>query len=251
MFARSKSIIRAWVSAFLVNKPWLAVMYLPKYLMQLYKYRKINHHENVRLLDTYPCLLDGVSHTPFDPHYFYQSAWLARCLSKYPIETHIDIGSSINMLSVLSAYQETIFVDYRPLKADLTGLKCVAGSITKLPFPDASLRSMSSLHVLEHIGLGRYGEPLDPMGSLKACAEITRVMRSGGIFYLSLPVGRERTCFNAHRIYDPRTIVKMFNKFNLLGFSLVNDSAELLYSASLEEAADLEYGCGLFVFKRI
>jgi len=246
-----KTFIKRWIMVFVFNKPWRGIIYIPGYLVQFFKYKKMNKSERVRIIDTYPCLIDRVSHTPFDPHYFYQAAWLARCLSEAPTELHIDVGSSINMLSVLSAFQSTIFVDYRPLMTQLKGLQCVAGTVTNLPFSDLSVKSLSSLHVLEHIGLGRYGDPLDPSGTKKACIEISRIMSPGGKFYMSIPVGRERTCFNAHRIFNPKTIVNMLNDFKLLEFSLVDDDAKFTQHISIEEGDSLEYGCGLFVFEKI
>ena len=92
-------------------------------------------------------------------------------------------------------------------KPDMAGLFTIAGDITRLPFADASIRSLSSLHVIEHIGLGRYGDPIDPSGCFAAMRELSRVLASGGHLYLSTPVGRERVCFNAHRVFAARTIL--------------------------------------------
>jgi hypothetical protein len=58
------------------------------------------------------------------------------------------------------------------------------------------------MHVIEHIGLGRYGEALDPDGDLKAIRELVRVLAAGGNLLVVVPVGRPRIQFNAHRIYD-------------------------------------------------
>jgi SAM-dependent methyltransferase len=105
--------------------------------------------------------------------------------------------------------------------------------------------------VIEHIGLGRYGDPLDPKGSIKAAAELQRVLRPGGKLYLSLPIGRERVCFNAHRVHAPSTVLGMFAQMKLMEFSLVDDEAQYIEHASLKNADKLEYGCGLFIFKKL
>jgi SAM-dependent methyltransferase len=89
------------------------------------------------------------------------------------------------------------FLDVRPLDADIEDLEPIAGSVLELPFADRSLPSVSCLHVAEHIGLGRYGDPLDPAGTRKAIAELQRVTAPGGQLLFSLPVGRQRLCFNA------------------------------------------------------
>jgi hypothetical protein len=161
-------------------------------------------------LDIQPCLVDWSTHTPFDAHYFYQGAWLARRVCSHSITGHVDIGSSVLTISVLSAYIDTIFVDFRPLKTTLPGLISIAGNILDLYFDTNSLRSVSCLHVIEHIGLGRYGDPIDPMGSAKAALELQRVVVSGGSLFISLPVGRERVCFNAHRVHSPTSVLRLF-----------------------------------------
>ncbi|MBI3704986.1 MAG: DUF268 domain-containing protein, partial [Rhizobiales bacterium] len=139
----------------------------------------------------WPCLMDRVSHTPFDPHYYYQAAWLAHNLANAKPPRHVDVGSDNRMLGILSAYVPLVFVDYRPLRVRHAGIAPVAGDIKRLPFADGSIASLSCLHVIEHIGLGRYGDPIDPSGSIAGLHELERVLAPGGRLYLSTPVGRE------------------------------------------------------------
>jgi hypothetical protein len=115
---------------------------------------------------------------------------------------------------------------------------------------DQSVASLSCLHVVEHIGLGRYGDPLDPHGTRRACAELARVLAPGGYLYLSTPVGRERVCFNAHRIHDPRTIPEYLSQLDLVDLSIVDDSGALSSGVSADEGSSLLYGCGLYRFRR-
>ena len=49
--------------------------------------------------------------------------------------------------------------------------------------------------MLEHIGLGRYGDPIDPQGTEKAATELQRVLAPGGDLYLSLPIEKESRVF--------------------------------------------------------
>jgi SAM-dependent methyltransferase len=153
-------------------------------------------------------------------------------------------------MSVLSAVCPTLVLDYRPLRVKLSGLTPIAGSITCLPFADKSLPSISCLHVIEHIGLGRYGDPLDPKGSFRAALELVRVLAPGGKLYLSVPVGRERVCFNAHRVFSASTVMAWFADLQITNFSLVRDDGTFLECASATAADDLEYGCGVFEFTR-
>lgn len=245
-----KTLARHWLLAFIYPRPLIGLFNLPRFFSHLRRYRKTYGAENIGWADMQPCLGDWSTHTPFDAHYFYQGAWLSRQLAQSTPVKHVDIGSSVLCISVLSAWVDTIFVDYRPLKADLPGLSSVAGNILDLSFPDDSIESLSCLHVIEHIGLGRYGDPIDPKGSVKAARELQRVLRPGGKLYLSLPVGRERICFNAHRVHSPDSVVKMFPQLKLDEFSYVDDQGQLRVHQILSAANNLEYGCGLFVFEK-
>jgi SAM-dependent methyltransferase len=141
-----------------------------------------------------------------------------------------------------------VFVDYRPLQAQISGLRVIGGDIKRLPFADGSVRSLSSLHVIEHIGLGRYGDPIDPLAYSVALRELDRVLAPGGYLYLTTPVGRERVCFNAHRVFAPRTILQTLSDLKLDSFDLVDDSGAFTGAVDLARAEQLDYGCGMFAF---
>jgi len=244
-------ILKNWITAFLYPRPLIGLFYLPLFFSHWFKFTRNVAGQTVSLLDSQPCLGDWSEHTPFDPHYFYQGAWLARRVSDANIVKHVDIGSSVLTISVLSAQVDTVFVDYRPLKANLPGLTCIAGDILDLPFPDESVKSLSCLHVIEHIGLGRYGDPIDPRGSIKAAIELQRIVSADGNLFISLPIGRERVCFNAHRVHAPATVLNLFSQMTLVEFSYVNDEGEFFENADMESANNLEYGCGMFHFCKL
>jgi SAM-dependent methyltransferase len=150
---------------------------------------------------------------------------------------------------LLGAKIQVIFLDYRPLVSQLTGLACLAGDILALPFADGSVHSLSCLHVIEHIGLGRYGDPLDPHGTRKAARELSRVLAPGGNLFLATPVGRPRVCFNAHRIHTPETIREYFSDLELLEFSGVDDEGRFVERVDLAALRNNNYACGLYWFR--
>lgn len=244
-------LARRWIMAFIYPRPLIGVFYLPRFFNHWRCYVKSTGAQRISVLDLQPCLGDWSTHTPFDAHYFYQGAWLARRLAASKIARHVDIGSSVLTMSVLSAQIETTFVDYRPLKASLPGLTSIAGNILDLPFADGSVNSLSCLHVIEHIGLGRYGDSIDSQGSVKAAHELQRIVSSGGKLFISLPVGRERICFNAHRVHAPASVLKMFLQMRLVEFSYVDDDGLYHEAKPVEAAIHLEYGCGLFQFEKL
>jgi len=243
--------LRIWAIAFLYPRPFIGFFYLPKYLRALKKYRKLDPEAKIGINDLQPCLGDWTFATPFDPHYFYQGAWAARKLKETAPEKHVDIASSVLMVSVLSGFVETVFVDYRPLKANLSGLTSIPGDILSLPFEDDSITSLSCLHVIEHIGLGRYGDPLDPKGSLKAAKELERVLAPGGNLLVSMPVGISRICFNAHRIHSPSSVLNLFSSLKLVNFSFIDDNGKFHENVAPDQAAFANYGCGLFHFYKL
>lgn len=243
-------ILKRWTLAFLYPRPLVGLYYLPRFFSHWFRYARFSGAEKISVLELQPCLGDWSTHTPFDAHYFYQGAWLARRVCATKTTKHVDIGSSVLTISVLSAQVETVFVDYRPLKTSLPGLTSVAGNILDLPFPDGSVESLSCLHVIEHIGLGRYGDPIDPLGSVKAALELQRVVSRGGSLFVSLPVGRERVCFNAHRVHSPISVLTLFPNMKLIEFSYVNDAGQYCENKSVDDATGFEYGCGLFHFQK-
>jgi SAM-dependent methyltransferase len=202
--------------------------------------------EPLRWRDSFPKLTDRLATSPFDPHYFHQDTWAARRIAELRPSRHVDVGSRVDLVGFLTAVCPVTFVDIRPLEVDIEDLESVAGSVLALPFGDESLESVSCLHVAEHIGLGRYGDPLDPAGTRKAAAELARVLAPGGRLLFSLPVGRPRVEFNAHRVHDPREVATWFSQFELIEFAGVDDDGVFRRHRALEELVDANYACGMF-----
>ena len=226
-----------------------AVRALPRYFRDWRRYSRMPSAEAVRFSDSYPQLHDRSRATPFDPHYFYVSGWAMRRIVADRPARHVDVGSHNLFANLLSAVVPVTFLDYRPLNARLAGLECVGGSILELPFAEHSVQSLSCLHVAEHIGLGRYGDPLDPEGTQKAARELTRVLAAGGRLYFALPVGRPRVCFNAHRVHSPDAIRQLFSGLHLVEFSGVHDDGRFVERIQLNEFRDNDYACGMFLFQ--
>lgn len=202
--------------------------------------------------DRYPCLDDDTGTTHFDRHYVYHPAWAARILRRLHPEVHVDIGSSLFFVSVLSAFIPTRLYDYRPAELALDGLECLAADLTRLQFEDRSIPSLSCMHVVEHVGLGRYGDRLDPNGDLAAMAELQRVLAPGGNLLLVVPVGRPGLRFNAHRVYACAQVVGALPELHLEEFALIPERGPggLIVGATEERVGEEEYGCGCFWFSR-
>jgi hypothetical protein len=157
----------------------------------------------------YPILTDWSQQAGItDPHYFYQDLWAARRIHRRSPSAHVDVGSRIDgFIAHLLTFMPVTIVDIRRLDWDVTCLQFEQADATNLKaFADDSLESLSSLSAVEHFGLGRYGDPVHPLAPFQALAAFERVLAPDGFLYLSVPVGKERLEFNAHRIFAPQTV---------------------------------------------
>jgi hypothetical protein len=214
------------------------------------RYSQMPGAEPLCFIDSMPQVHDRTATSPFDAHYFFLNGWAMRRILALTPKSHVDIGSTVQFANLLGAVVPTCFVDYRPLPARCAGMESVAGDIAALPFADNSIASLSCLHVAEHIGLGRYGDPLNPDGTRQAATQLARVLAPGGSLFFGLPVGQERTCFNAHRVHSPQTICDYFKDLDLIEFSGVHDDGTFVERSSLESFTDDAYACGMYWFRK-
>jgi SAM-dependent methyltransferase len=223
----------------------------PGYFRDWRRYSQMEGAESIRLADTYPCLFDKTSGTGIDSHYFYQHVWAMEKIIACKPALHVDIGSNVDFVGLLSTITKVQFVDIRPMQVNnLPNLESKYGSILELPYEDNSLESGSCQHVAEHIGLGRYGDPLDPLGTRKAAAELARCLKPGGSLYFSLPVGKPKLQFNAHRVHSPRQILEYFKDLKLREFSGSTDDKQFLRNTELSPFEQMRYACGMFLFTK-
>ncbi|MGQ2965250.1 DUF268 domain-containing protein [Methylophilus sp.] len=216
------------------------------YASHLCRLKKIPN-ENFAEFKLAPCINDKTSFTPLEPVYFFQDTWAARKIFELKPNNHHDIGSSAKTIGILSQFTPITMIDIRPLPLELPNLKFIKGSILELPFNDDSIETMSSLCVVEHIGLGRYGDPIDAFGSEKAVSELKRVMKPNGIILFSVPVDVVNTVyFNAHRAFTRDYILSLFDGFELL-------EERYQYGYELIETYDKNrgFGTGLFMLRKL
>jgi len=205
-----------------------------RYLEGLAEYRRLPGSEARVVL--HPCLDEKTAKTPLDKFYFYQDTWAFRRIVAHQPRRVVDIGSTALLVGAVSCLFPTVSIDVRPLPVSLPGLTCLEGSITAIPLGDNSIELLSSLCVIEHIGLGRYGDPLDPLGSIKAVREVVRVVQPGGHFLMSVPVSHSPVlCFNAHRIFAKSQVLEWMPEFS------VEDEAFLFPEPGPEERVGKQF----------
>jgi SAM-dependent methyltransferase len=179
---------------------------LPRFLLDLYHFRS-NYSGRLTLR---PCFQDRHEEGgAIKNEYFWQDLLVAREICSAQPERHVDVGSRIDgFVAHVASYREIEVFDVRPFSKEIPGMLFrQADLMDPIESLDNYCDSLSCLHALEHFGLGRYGDPLDPRGHEKGIASMSRLLKVGGVLYLSVPLGVPRVEFNAHRVFDPKEIV--------------------------------------------
>lgn len=228
---------------------------LPTYIHNWVVYNRDCSSESsfkIRLAHIYPRLGDRYQNAGIAKgDYFHQDLWVARKIFTVNPREHWDIGSRVDgFIAHLLSFRNVNVIDIRALDSKIPGLIFHQGDVTALNIPNNSIESLSCLHAMEHVGLGRYGDSIDPEGCFKGMQEIQRVLAPGGILYFSVPIGKERLEFNAHRIFDPLTILDVFSSLKLVEFAAVNGIGDLIEMAQLEDFRAVPRALGLFIFEK-
>ncbi len=187
-------------------------------------------------------------------HYFHQDLLAARRIFQNNPAKHVDIGSRTDgFVAHVASYREIEVFDIRPLDKKVVNVKFVQADFMKMPEHLISYTdSVSCLHAIEHFGLGRYGDPIDANGHLKGLDSINKLLKGGGKFYFSTPIGQQRIEFNAHRVFSVKYLLNLFRDgYNIDHFSFVDDKGVLHENAELtqnniDQSFNCHYGCGIF-----
>ena len=190
--------------------------------------------------------------------YFHQDLLVASFVHEAAPRRHIDVGSRIDgFIAHVAAFREIEMVDFRPLeKSAHERIKFLQGDLMRRdPAREGIADSVSSLHALEHFGLGRYGDTIDPDGHITGFRNLAQIEEPGGKLYVGLPIGSEtQVFFNAHRIFappEPPTWFEDPGAFELERFDYVDDGGDLHTRADPHAISPLTHGCGIYTFKRV
>jgi len=206
-----------------------------------------------------PCLHDryeegGASKS----EYFWQDLMVARAIHDAKPVKHVDIGSRVDgFVAHIACFREIEVVDVRPISTDVPGVVFhQADLMNPASLPGGYCDSLSCLHAIEHFGLGRYGDPINPKGYQRGIANMAQLLRPGGTFYLSTPIGQECVEFNANWVFDPRSILRCAEASGmglkkLTVITPLNGPQEAaIDDAALADLALQRYQLGLFIFTK-
>lgn len=231
---------------------------LPYFLRDWTKFRK-GHSGRLTLM---PCLHDRYEEGGETKNeYFWQDLLVARWIHSARPERQVDVGSRVDgFVAHVASFREIEVFDVRPVSTHVPGVVfrqsdlMDADSVRSFAGAGGYCDSLSCLHAIEHFGLGRYGDPIDPKGYERGFANMAQLLKLGGTFYLSTPVGNERVEFNANWVFDPRTIIRcaVANGLQLKELTVIAASGAVSQvvpnDKSLLELAQSSYNLGIFVF---
>ena len=188
-------------------------------------------------------------------HYFHQDLLVAQKVFHENPKTHIDIGSRLDgFVSHVASFRTIKVLDIRPLKrSQHPNIEFLQADLMKI-HDIQSADSVSCLHAIEHFGLGRYGDDIDKSGHIKGIKNITKLVRTGGLFYVSFPVSSySRVEFNAHRVFKPSDFLEqtdLLRKFEVESFELIDDLDVIHKNIDYKKIENVKYGCGIFTLRK-
>jgi len=159
----------------------------------LQQYTALNKRKSFAYDKTFAYFISGdkfAQNGSFHP-YFWQDLWAAKHIFQRRPRVHCDIGSRVDgFIAHLASFgQKVRLFDIRPMESAIDNVEFVQCDATNLEnIPDGSIESISALCSLEHFGLGRYGDPIDPEACFKCFHSIQKKVQRGGALYLSVPI---------------------------------------------------------------
>lgn len=235
------------------------IIHFPSVISDLIKFRKLlGKNSEFKLGNFYPITIDKRNQSgKISGAHFRHDLLVAKRIYKEKPQKHIDIGSRIDgFVAHVAVFREIEFFDIRPIESKIQNIIFEQADFISLPEDLHNYcDSVSSLNAIEHFGLGRYGDPIDPLGHVKAIRNIHKVLKPNGKFYFLVPIGRQRIEFNAHRVFDICYLLDLLqDKFDLVSFSYVDDKGDLFENFELvNEKIKANYGCyfGFGIFELI
>ena len=117
----------------------------------------------------------------------------------------------------------------------------VQGNLDHLPFDNDFFDIVTTVSTIEHVGLGRYGDPISPDGDKKAMEEIKRVVKPGGKIIITIPCGIDTICYSKdgvplHRVYSPISLIKLLSGLKILEISYIVKRGRIWFPSSVKEA---------------
>ena len=232
---------------------------IPFYIVDLINFKKKYSGK----LNFMPCLHDrNAEGGATNNEYFWQDLLVARLVFDAKPRKHIDIGSRVDgFVAHVASFRNVEVFDVRPISAYIPGVTFKKADLMlrdSLPLNKSGYcDSISCLHAIEHFGLGRYGDPINPKGYVNGIENMAALLEKDGILYLSTPIGREKVDFNANRIFNPNNLISLakLNDLEFIDLTIVDPKGlnmkKVTANEDLLELSDDDYHLGIFIFKKL
>ena len=192
-------------------------------------------------------------------HYFHQDLLIASYVHKNNPLRHIDVGSRIDgFVAHVASFRKIEVLDIRELRSiGHPNIKFIQSDLMEEKNEYANIAdSISCLHAIEHFGLGRYGDSIDPNGHIIGFNNILKMLKVGGLLYISYPIGvKSEVHFNAQRIFSVNEIFSWPNdgaKMELVNFDYVDQFGILHRNRNINDPSlKPDNGCGIFTLKKL
>lgn len=239
---------------------FIGIPYFIKTFLRLFRQYKFNSNKEFPINKIFAFASDKYDSAGVAKgHYFHQDLLVAQKIFNANPLKHVDVGSRVDgFVAHVASFRKIEVFDIRPMQSKTNNIDFgVLNLMNEInPHFYSYCDSLSCLHTIEHLGLGRYGDPVNYYGHLQGIENLHKILKNHGVLYLSTPIGKQRIEFNAHRVFSVDYLLNIFkDKFEVLDFHYVDDSGDLyqgmLTNENCRTSFNCSYGCGIFTLKKL
>ena len=160
----------------------------------------------------------------YQNYYGATDGMLYQAFESYPIK-----GKKVAVMGSMQPWYEGVTLAYggKPVTIEYNKLTTDDKRLTLLTVDEYDKKPVKldaglSISSFEHDGLGRYGDPIDPFADFKAMDKMKKILKSGALLYLAVPIGIDTVQWNGCRVYGQLRLPLLIQGWKLLatvGFS--------------------------------
>jgi hypothetical protein len=224
------------------------VIYIPSFIKNIITFK--NRGGKIDFFS--PVLAENVQQV-VDKHYFLQDLYVAQQIFKKRPTNHLDIGSRIDgFVTHLATFRKVNVLDLRPIKIEHENIRFINKDLLKFETKEI-FDSISCLHTIEHVGLGRYGDEINPNSYKQFYKKIIEILYQKGRLYISCPISKKnKVYFNSQRTFDPKHILQLDKSLKLIEFSLINNHYKMFNNIDINKSYNYmdNNSCGIYIFEK-